>query len=208
MFPINQPSIMNDKAPGCLRLVMPIAGRGVRLQTLLHIGLACANQVKKMGGNAKCFSAPDFIVVEMSRVSKNEVEALVDSLGESPSMREATMNLIIEERATPEMEIGSPEILPGEFAQGRLTKKFLTGLPDGAIIVGNQLRDGIPNYYCRLDAGRDRTRVWRRAVNAGAAQQTCHVYWNPRDVLAIHGINPDEDSGDDGDAPPPNPCIR
>ena len=199
---------MNDKAPGCLRLVMPIAGRGVRLQTLLHIGLACANQVKKMGGNAKCFSAPDFIVVEMSCVTKNAVEALVDSLGESPSMREATMNLMIEERATPEMEIGSPEILPGEFAQGRLTKKLLTGLPDGAIIVGNQLRNGIPNFHCRLDDGRDRTRLWRRAVNAGAAQQTCHVYWNPRDVLEIHGINPDEDSGDDGEDPLPNPCVR
>jgi hypothetical protein len=207
-FQTNQPSIMNDKAPGCLRLMMPLAGGSVRLQNLLHIGLACAHQVKKMGGYAKCFSAPDFIVVEISCVPRDQVEALVDGLGDSPSMTAATLKLVIEERATPEMNIESPGILPGEIASERLTKKFLTGLPDGAIVVGNGRRDGFPDFWCRLDHGQDRARIWMRAVNAGAAQRTCHVYWNSRDVLAIHGINPDEDSGEDGEDPLPNPCLR
>lgn len=182
-FLTNQTRIMNDKALGC-------------------------HQVKKMGGHAKCFSAPDFIVVEISRVPRNQVEALVDSLGDSPSMTAATLNLIIEERDTPEMNIESPEILPGEIASELLTKKFLTELPNGAIVVGNGVRDGMPDFWCRLDDGQNRARIWMRAVNAGAAQRTCHVYWNPRDVLAIHGINPDEDFGDDGEDPLPNPCVR
>jgi hypothetical protein len=179
--------------------VIPLAGRNVRLHVLLQFGLACANQVKKSGGNAKCFSLPDFVVVEMSRVSRNEVESLVNCLGESPFIRETTLNLMIEERATPEREIESPEILPGECAHGRLTKKFLEGLPNGAIIVGNEQRNGMPNFYCRLGDGRDRTRLWRRALNAGANQRTCHVYWNPRDVLVIHGVDPDVDL-DNGDS--------
>lgn len=187
---------------------MPLAGGNIRIQNLLHIGLACADQVKKMGGIAKCFSAPDCIVVEMSGVARSEVQVLMDSLGESPSMTEATLDLIIEERDAPEMNIESPEILPGEIASELLTKKFLNGLPDGAIVVGNGVRDGIPDFWCRLDAGQNRARIWMRAVNAGAAQRTCHVYWNPRDVLAIHGIDPDEDLDDDGDDPLPNPCVR
>jgi hypothetical protein len=123
-------------------------------------------------------------------------------------MTAATLNLVIEERDTPEMNIESPGILLGEIASERLTKKFLTGLPNGAIVVGNGLQDGIPDFWCRLHDGHDRSLIWMRAVNAGAAQRTCHVYWNPRDVLAIHGINPDEELGDDGDDPLRNPCVR
>lgn len=52
-------------------------------------------------------------------------------------MTAATLNLVIEERDTPEMNIESPGILLGEIASERLTKKFLTGLPNGAIVVGN-----------------------------------------------------------------------
>ena len=187
---------------------MPLAGGSVRLQTLLHFGLACANQIKKMGGSAKCFSVAGFIVVEMSRVSRYQVEELVNCLGDAPSMKEATLNLISEGRAIPEMEIESPEIIRGEFARERLTKKFLTGLPNGAIIVGNELRDGMPNFYCRIDDGQNRTRLWMRAVNAGATQQVCNVYWNPRDVLEIHGVDPDEDPDDGSDGPLPNPGVR
>jgi hypothetical protein len=199
---------MNNTTPGCLRLVMPLAGKSARLQTLLHFGLACANQVKKMGGCAKCFSVPDFVIVEMSRVSRDQIEPLVNCLGESPSMKEATLNLIIEERAIPEMDLESPKILRGEFANERLTKAFLLELPNGAIVVGNGLRNGKPNFFSRLHEGNDRTRLWKRAVTAGAAQLTCHVYWNPKDVLEIHGVDPEDDMDDDFEGPIPNPCVR
>lgn len=62
---------------------------------------------------------------------------------------------------------------------------------------------------CRhLDDGQNRTRLWMRAVNAGAAQLACNVYWNPREVLEIQGVDPDEDTDDDSDSPLPNPCVR
>ena len=199
---------MNSNTPGCLRLVMPLAGKSARLQTLLHFGLACSNQVKRMGGSAKCFSVPGFVIVEMSRVSRNQIEPLVTCLGEAPSMKEATLNLIIEDRASPEIDLDSPETLRGEFVNERLTKTFLLGLPNGAIIVGNEVRNGKPSFYCRLDERQDRTRLWKRAVKAGAAQLTCHVYWNPKDVLEIHGVDPEVDIDDDGEVPLPNPCVR
>ena len=123
-------------------------------------------------------------------------------------MKEATLNLIIEDRASPEMDLDSPETLRGEFVNERLTKTFLLGLPNGAIIVGNEVRNGKPSFYCRLDERQDRIRLWKRAVKAGAAQLTCHVYWNPKDVLEIHGVDPEVDIDDDGEVPLPNPCVR
>ncbi len=187
--------------PGCLRVTIPLASTNIPLQPILHFGLAIANEVKKRGGRARCFKTVDFIIVEMCGISKAEVQRLVDCLGHSPSIEDAKFDVIVEERDAPEIDLEGNDVIPGEFTIQRLTKKFLFGLPDGAIIVGNSFLDGEPNFAARLEAGMDRSRIWKRAINSNAAQRICCVYWNPQDVMQIHGFDLDSSLDDDSGDP-------
>jgi hypothetical protein len=151
----------------------------------LQIGVALAGEFRKMGGKAKCLRTPDCIIVEQSGVSKGQIQPLIDGIDD------VRLAVFIEERASPEFDLEAESILPGELSRARLTKKYLFGLPDGAIVVGNLVMDGVPNFMVQLNSGEDRTRIWRLAENAQAAQGICNVYWNRDDVLAVHGIDPD-----------------
>ena len=155
-----------------------------------------------MGGRAKCFKLQDHVIVEASGISRDQIDRLIDSLGNSTSMQSAKLNVIIEERTAPEIDLSEKEVLPGEFMIQRLTKKFLLGLPDGAIIVGNEFREGAPTFMARLDEGQKRSNVWNLAVSKEAAQRICHVYWYAEDVRAIHGVDPDSNLDEEADLDP------
>ena len=166
---------MENNDPGCLRVTLPLVGSNVPPQAILHLGFTLKNEVEKMGGRANCFKIPDLVVVEMSGISRDRIEKLIHSVGHSMSTRSANLNMVIEERTAPEFDLEKKEVLPGEFMIQRLTKKFLLGLPDGAIIVGNEFRDGVPRFMVRLHEGQNRSRIWSRAVIKEAAQRICHV---------------------------------
>jgi len=179
-------------------VVVPLLENSLSLFYVLDLGFALAEEVKKQGGKARCFRTATSVIVEQTGISIDQVESLIDSFAEAVSKKGATLNVIIEQRDAPEIDLEGNAVIPGEFTMRRLTKKFLFGLPDGAIVVGR----GEPISAIRLDSGKDRARVWRQAVNSGAAQRICSVYWNPQDVLEVHGIdldNPvDDDAGDSG----------
>ena len=151
-----------------------------------------------MGGRAKCMRTPDLIIVEQSGVSRGQIQPLIDGIDD------ARLAVFIEERASPEFDLQAEGILPGELSRECLTRKYLFGLPDGAIVVGNLVMDGVPNFMARVNSGADRADIWRRAGNTSAAQGICNVYWNADDVLAVHGIDPDawNEAYARGDAPP------
>lgn len=199
---------MESNDPICLRVTLPLVGSNVPPQAILHLGLALKNEVEKMGGRAKCFKIPDLVVVEMSGISRDRIEKLIHSVGNSTSMQSANLNMVIEERTAPEIDWGKKEALPGEFLVQRLTKKFLLSLPDGAIIVGNEFWDGVPKFMVRLHEGQNRSRIWSLAVSKEAAQRICHVYWYAEDVRAIHGVDHDRDLDDEDEESELDPFAR
>ncbi len=192
-----------NEQPACLRVVLPCSGTNLTLIVILHLGYSLAVEIRKMGGKARCLKTPDRIIVESTGVSLAQMQPYIDGIGH---MKGATLKVAFEERASPEVDLDSPGVIFGEFAAERLTRKFLFGLPDGAILVGNSSVNGMPEFMALLGGKEDRSRIWQRAVNSGAAQRICDVYWNPDDVREIHGFDPDmwNEAHDDGDMFPPS----
>jgi hypothetical protein len=178
---------MESNAPNCLRVVIPLVAGSTPLVPALQIGPALVSQVRKMNGRARCLRTPGSVIVEESGVPRGEIETLIDGI-DVPGLE-----IYIEERDSPEFDLHADGILRGELTRVKLTKKFMLGLPDDAIVVGNLVVgvDGIPNLMARLSSGADREEIWRRAVDTGAAQGICNVYWNDDDALAVHKIDPD-----------------
>jgi hypothetical protein len=186
--------------PGCSRVTIPLPANNLPLIEILHLGLSFADEAKKRGGKARCFKTANSVIVEQSGISRDQIEPLINCLGSSHSMNVSTLSVIVEERDAPEIDLDAEGVIPGEITRERLTKKFLFGLPDGAIVIGNWISNGEPTFAVRLEPGRDRSRIWRRAVNAQADQRICSVYWNPEDVLEVHGIDVDTWDGNDESA--------
>jgi hypothetical protein len=182
-----------------LRITLPLSGSNQSLGDMLSHGLLYATEVKRMGGKARCLRAANAVIVELSGVSREKIEPLIDCLDGSPSMKGVTMKVIVEERETPEISLEFDGVIPGEFTRTRLTKKFLLELPEGAIVVGNSIFGDNPNFVVELKAETDRYRIWRRAIESDAAQRICSVYWSNQDVMDAHGFNFDAENEDHDD---------
>jgi hypothetical protein len=144
------------------------------------------------------------VIVVVSGVSKDRIDPLIDCMGHSPCMKDAMLKVIVEELDTPGIDLESERVMPGEYARERLTKKFLFGLPDGAIVVGNCCSsNGRPYFAARLDTGTDRSRIWRRAINSNDDQRICNVYWDEQDVERFHGYSLESLMDDDDESPLP-----
>jgi len=172
-----------------LRVVIPLQENSLPLDHVLHFGAAVAKEARKLGGKARCFKTANSVVVEQTGISRDQIEPFIGAFSDSATRAENTLNVIVEERGAPEIDLDTEGVIPGEYRRERLTKKFLFELPDEAIVVGNSISHGEPLFVGRLRTGSDRLRVWRNAVSSGAAQAICNIYWNPKDVLDVHGID-------------------
>ncbi len=170
---------MTTPPPGAsFRLTFPLAGSNEPPFLLLDLAYATVDQLKKLGGKARCFMTPQAVIMEVSGVTREQIEKFTNAVGTSPSMRNATLNVVLEERDAPEVDLDSESVLPGEYVCAKLTKKFLVGLPDGAIVIGNSFQNGQPTFAVRLTPDIDREAVWQQAVESGDAQRVCRVFWD------------------------------
>lgn len=171
------------------------------LNHVLHFGLSVAEIVKRTGGKSRCFKTADAVVVEQIGVPRNQLEELVDSMATAVAKYKESLTMIIEEREAPEIDLDTEGIIPGEYVRPKLTRKLLFSLPDGAIVIGNSIVNGEPNFVAPLEPGKDRSRIWREAGRHDAAQKICDIFWNSKDVLEVHGFDlttrvDDDDSTD------------
>lgn len=145
-----------------------------------------------MGADAHSVRSADAIIVEQSGIPKDQIMPLIDSLTHGFSRYSANLKVIVEELDTPSIDLESDGVIPGEFARERLTKKFLFGLPQYAIVVANWYSaNRIPHFAVRLEPGTHRSKIWSRAVNSNADRRMCGVYWDAQDVLQIYGYSLD-----------------
>lgn len=194
-----------DSQSKCLRLVMPLSTNSMPLMHVLHFGLSVAEVVKRTGGKSRCFKTTDAVVVEQIGVSRDQLVEFVDSMADAVTKTKNSLTMIIEEREAPEIDLDTEGAIPGEYIRPKLTKKLLFSLPEGAIVIGNSLVNGLPKFAAYLEAGKDRSRIWRQATKHNAVQQICDVFWNPKDVREVYGIDLEtlgDDDDDYGDIPP------
>jgi hypothetical protein len=174
------------------------------LNHVLHFGLAVAEVVKRTGGKARCFKTTDAVVVEQIGVSRDQLEEFVDSMANAVAKTKDSLTMIIEGREAPEIDLDTEGVIPGEYIRPKLTKKLFFSLPEGAIVIGNSFVNGLPEFAAHLEAGKDRSRIWRQATKHDAVQRICDIFWNPQDVREVYGIDLDTlgDDDDYGDIPP------
>ena len=173
----------------CLRLAIPLSTNSLRLKHVLHFGHSISEIVTRTGGKSRCFKTADAVVVEQTGVSRIQLQKFVDAMATAVAKNDNSLTMVIEERDAPEIDLDTEGIIPGEYVRPRLTKNFLFSLPEGAIVVGNSIINGEINFIARMEPGKDRSRIWREAVRRDAAQRICDIFWNPKDVLEVHGIN-------------------
>ena len=173
----------------CLRLIMPLMANSMPLLEILDFGLSVAEFVKRSGGRARCFKTANAIVVEQTWVSRDQLDEMVTCFATSFANSRERLSIIVEEREAPEISLDLEGIIRGEYARPKLTQKLILSLSDGAILVGNTINDGRPNFAAVLKQGRDRDRLWKEAVRRKAAQRICFIFWDPDDVRKIHGID-------------------
>ena len=170
---------MTTPTPGSsFRLTFPLAGSNEPPFLLLDLAYATADQLKKLGGKARCFMTAQAVIMEVSGVAREQIEEFTNALGGSFSNKKSTFTVVLEERNAPEIDLDSESVFPGEYVSARMTKKFLFGLPDGAVVIGNAFQNGQPTFAVRLTPDTDRGLVWLQAVESSNAQRLCRVFWD------------------------------
>ena len=189
---------MTTPTPGAsFRLTLPLAGSNEPLLLLVDLAYATADQLKQLGGKARCFMTPQAVIMEVSGVAREQIEIFTNALGASFSKKKSTFNVVLEERDAPEVDLDAESVLPGEYVSTRLTKRFLVGLPDWAIIIGNSFHNGKPTFAVRLTPGTDRETVWQQAVESGDAQRVCRVFWDLGGELEFAWVQNEEPPASD-----------
>lgn len=177
-------------ASRCVRVIVPISENNLDLRTAYFRGMSYSADARKMGGKARSLRSSNSLFIEHTGLTRDQSKILIDQL--TRSRYATTLKVSVEERDSSEIDLESPGIIPGEFAWKTLDKKFLFGLPNYAIIVGNNsCVNGKPTFVARLEPGADRSIIWKRAVDSNAAHSPCAVHWSAEDVLEIYGFSLD-----------------
>lgn len=175
--------------PGCIRVTFPLRTSDFSLINTLQMGLCLSDCAKKNGGRAKCFRTSNAIIVEMKGVNMELVDSFCGAMANSNWSISAKLNMLTEERESPEIDLDNSRILPGEYEKTKLTKKLVNELPTGAIVVSNCYRKGKPILVFQVDEEVSRADYWEGAVESGAAQRICDVHWNRKDVEELYGLD-------------------
>lgn len=173
---------------GCVKVTFPISENNLDLETAFLRGMRYSDHAKIMGGKARSLRASGSLIIEHAGLTRNQGKSLVDWLTHSSCG--TTLKVSVEERDSPELDLESPGIVPGEFTWKILDKGFLFALPHYAIVVASwRSENGKPIFVAKLEPGVDRSIIWRRAVDSNAAHRACAVYWSAEDVQKIYGFN-------------------
>ncbi len=177
-------------ASGCVRVSLQISANYLARYTAYCKAKDYCDYARAMGGKARSLGSSDSVIIEHTGLTRDQGKILIDLL--TRSRNATTLKVSVEERDSPEIDLESPGIIPGEFAWKILDKKFLFALPPYAIVVASwRSENGKPIFAAKLEPGVDRSIIWRRAVDSNAAHRPCAVYWTAEDVRAIHGFNLD-----------------
>lgn len=175
-------------ASGCVRVTVPISQNNLALRDAFFMGMFHSVNARAMGGKARCLKSSDSVIIEHSGLTRDQSKSLIDQL--TCSRNATTLKVNVEERDSPEFDLESPGIIPGEFAWKKLDKKFLFSLPNYAIIVGPRSYEAEkPDFVAKLEPGADRSIIWRRAVDSDVHHRQCSVYWGAEDIVKIYGFS-------------------
>jgi len=119
-------------------------------------------------------------VLEITAPSLDSFRELIDACIEGEQRRGRRVRAVIVQK-------DGPILTPAQAALARslrpqhakLTKRFFMSLSSGAIVASNVFGgpDVTPSFAEPVaDSADARTEQWERAVAAGAAQHTCHVF--------------------------------
>lgn len=190
-------------ASGCVRVSLQISANNLTRYTAYCKANDYCDYARAMGGKARSLGSSDSVIIEHTGLTRDQGKILIDLL--TCSRNATTLKVSVEERDSPEFDLESPGIIPGEFAWKVLDKKFLLALPHYAIIVSiHRYQNGKPIFVAKLEPGADRSITWKRAVASNVAHRLCGVYWNAEDVLKIYGFSLEVLlKGNDEPIPPP-----
>ena len=74
-FTSNTTKTMTTPTPGAsFRLTFPLAGSSEPLFLLLDLAYATADQLKRLGGKARCFMTPQAVIMEGCGVAREQIE--------------------------------------------------------------------------------------------------------------------------------------
>ena len=170
-------------ASGCLRVHLLRSDNNLGLRTALNIGKDHCDNVRKLGGKARSLRSSDSVIIEQIGLTPDQSKSSIVQL-----ISTSTLEVRVEERDSPEIDLESPGIIPGEFAWELLDREFLFGLPNYAIIIGG-LDIWKPEFAAKLHPGEDRSIIWQRAIRSAADLRACVVHWSAEDVQEIHGFS-------------------
>jgi len=187
IFPIDSMEAKNQSTSW--RLIIPLLNNSLPLSEVLGMGFALVEVVRQSGGTARCLRRPESVTVELTGMAQSELNALIDAFTDSMTLQNESISLCVEQVDDLHSIPGGNSLAHGEYFRGKLTKRLLISLPEGAYVASNIVCSGKPVFAVRLTALNEREAQWIAAVEAGAAQRTCNVLWNAEDVLECHGVD-------------------
>jgi hypothetical protein len=172
---------------GCVRVTLPISENGLGLLRTLMRGMCYCDEARAMGGKARSLRSSDSLIIEHTGLTRDHSKILIDRLTFYSYAQ--TLKVAVEERESSEFDLESPGILPGEFAWRKFNKGLLFELPHYAIVVAMwRSKTWKPTFLAQLEPGTDRSKIWSRAVNSGAAHRPCAIYWRADDIINIYNL--------------------
>ena len=145
-------------------------------------GLAYALKLyaEKRGGKCIVKCVKGTMTVAILGLAPNTIAELLAAWGESIRKQGQAVQFTQRDGVpAPSGQPGKSAPLPGTLISERLSKKFLSSLPDDCYVISNCLSGAPPRpvFAERLGGIRTRAELWKRAVDAGAVGRLCKFVW-------------------------------